>query len=286
MKKINLFWLLAIIITLTAIIYQRKTGPTYPQNVEAKISDTVYKLKLITSHNSGKNATVKLDIADTNISAKLYYRKYPTNELWTSLTFERRKKAIDSFIMNKLFNKYEENVLTADLPYQPPAGKLEYYIELCKKNNIVFTNKEKPIRIRFKGLVPAIILIPHVLLIFFAMLVSNLAGLLALSKHKKYKLYGNLTFFLLLFGGMIFGPWVQHYAFGQAWTGIPFGLDLTDNKTLIAFIFWIIAFTGNIKKNRPHLVLIAAIILLLIYTIPHSMFGSELNYNTGEIISA
>jgi len=37
------------------------------------------------------------------------------------------------------------------------------------------------------------------------------------------------------------GPLVQLNAFGDLWTGWPFGGDWTDNKTLFAFIFWVIA---------------------------------------------
>lgn len=40
---------------------------------------------------------------------------------------------------------------------------------------------------------------------------------------------------------------------------------------------------GNWKKDRPYLSLIAAIVLLLVYSIPHSMYGSELDHSTGVI---
>jgi hypothetical protein len=82
---------------------------------------------------------------------------------------------------------------------------------------------------------------------------------------------------------MILGPLVQKYAFGELWTGIPFGWDLTDNKTLIAFAFWVLAVWMNRKKARPGYTVLAAIVLLLIYSIPHSMFGSQLNYDTGTV---
>ncbi len=119
---------------------------------------------------------------------------------------------------------------------------------------------------------------------FIAMLLSTLAGLMALGKHKSYKKYSNLTLIFLLLGGMILGPTVQYYAFGAAWTGIPFGWDLTDNKTLIAVLFWIWAVVANRKKDRPILTILAAFMLLLMYSIPHSMFGSELDYSSGEVI--
>jgi hypothetical protein len=115
------------------------------------------------------------------------------------------------------------------------------------------------------------------------MLLSNLAGLLATVKHNRHRFYGKLTLLLFFIGGLILGPMVQHHAFGEAWTGIPFGWDLTDNKTLISFIFWAVAVAMNRKKDRPAYTILAAIILLLIYSIPHSMFGSELDYSTGEV---
>ena len=117
------------------------------------------------------------------------------------------------------------------------------------------------------------------------MLLSNLAGLFAVSKIEKHVFYGRLALIFLLLGGMVFGPIIQYYAFGQAWTGIPFGWDLTDNKTLIAVIFWIVAVVSNRKNPKYRYTLIAAIITLLIFSIPHSMFGSELDYTSGEVVT-
>jgi hypothetical protein len=82
---------------------------------------------------------------------------------------------------------------------------------------------------------------------------------------------------------MILGPLVQKFAFGELWTGVPFGWDLTDNKTLIALIFWILAVLMNRKKDRPIYTALAAVVLLLVFSIPHSMFGSELDYSSGEV---
>ena len=76
---------------------------------------------------------------------------------------------------------------------------------------------------------------------------------------------------------------VQYCAFGEFWTGVPFGWDLTDNKTLIALFFWVLAVIMNRKKERPFYVALAAIVLLLVYSIPHSMFGSQLNYESGSV---
>jgi hypothetical protein len=118
---------------------------------------------------------------------------------------------------------------------------------------------------------------------FMAMLFSTLAGLMSLIRFPLYRKYAIWTLILLTIGGMIMGPLVQNYAFGEYWTGIPFGWDLTDNKTLIAYIFWIVAVVVNRKKEKPLFVALAALVLLLIFSIPHSLFGSELDYSTGQV---
>ncbi len=84
-------------------------------------------------------------------------------------------------------------------------------------------------------------------------------------------------------GGMILGPLVQYYAFGDLWTGIPFGWDLTDNKTLIASNILDISCCNEQEKRAAFYTALAAVILLLVYSIPHSMFGSELNYSSGQV---
>jgi hypothetical protein len=39
----------------------------------------------------------------------------------------------------------------------------------------------------------------------------------------------------------------------------------------------------NRKKERPLFTALASVILLVVFSIPHSMFGSELNYATGQV---
>ena len=73
---------------------------------------------------------------------------------------------------------------------------------------------------------------------------------------------------------------MQKFAFGVAWTGFPNGMDLTDNKTLIAFLFWIVALVAG-RKGKPTrpFVVAASVVTLLIFLIPHSLFGSEYDYS-------
>lgn len=265
--KAGFYWILAILVTFAAIIYQKKTGPTYEKRVKIKIENVDYKFKLLRSFGGKEDCKIELTIPDKDISGKLEYRKFPTKDNWTEVDMNRQNENISAF-----------------LPNLPPAGKYEYKIILTKKGKDYPLNDGNSVIIRFKGDVPGSVLIPHIFFIFFAMLLGNLAGIMAIFKYKKFRLYTNFTVIALFIGGMILGPWVQLYAFGEWWAGVPFAWDLTDNKTLIAFIFWILAFIMNRKKERPAYTIAASVVMLLVYSIPHSMFGSQLNPETGEII--
>jgi len=176
--------------------------------------------------------------------------------------------------------KYEKGILAGYLPHQPPAGKLMYRITLSKDSEKVFLNNNHPVVIRFKGDVPIFIIIPHVILIFMAMLFSTRTGLEFINKEPNYKKLAYWTFGLLILGGMIFGPIMQKYAFDAFWTGVPFGIDLTDNKTLIAVIGWIIALVAIKKSANPkRWIIVASVLMFIVYLIPHSVLGSELDYN-------
>ena len=84
-------------------------------------------------------------------------------------------------------------------------------------------------------------------------------------------------------GGLILGPIVQKYAFDAYWTGWPFGHDLTDNKAAVAMLFWLIAYWRMRKDRRSRAwPLMASIVVLIIWLIPHSMLGSELDYTQLE----
>jgi hypothetical protein len=265
MKK-ALFWIIAVLITIAAAMYQRMTGPTYPEKASVTVEGTQYDISLKRSQTNTRPCKISLDIAG-DITGKIYYRRFGTDEEWTASDMQR-----------------DGSSLVGELPSQPAAGKLEYFITLATPSgNEIEIKRDKPIVIRFKGDVPAFVMIPHILIMFLAMLLSNLAGLTAAFGRDEQRKQGRWALWLLLAGGMILGPLVQKYAFGELWTGIPFGWDLTDNKTLIAIIGWIIAVVMNRKRARPAYTIAAAILLLLVYSIPHSLFGSQLDYATGTV---
>jgi hypothetical protein len=268
MKRKLYFWIIAVLLTLIAAVYQRVTGPTYPKKIKITLNAHEIKGMLPRSGTTGANTQIELGNVPENITATLFYKRFPTNDIYISEPFEKKGSNIVAF-----------------LPSQLAAGKLAYYIQLDDGKNPINIFDRQPVVIRFKGDVPTIVLIPHIFFIFFAMLLSTLAGIFALGKVESYKFWSWMALSFLFLGGMIFGPIVQFYAFGEAWTGFPIGYDLTDNKTLIAFLAWLVALLLNWKKERPILIVGAAAVLLIIFSIPHSVMGSQLNYDSGKIVT-
>jgi hypothetical protein len=176
-------------------------------------------------------------------------------------------------------------ILTASLPHQPPAGKIEYHLELRADGKLIDLGDDKNVVIRFRGDVPAWALIPHVLMMVLTVIWSMATILFALSNIPAYKRTMGVTIIFLIIGGFILGPIVQKYSFGQFWTGWPLGEDLTDNKVLAALIAFLVAWFLRNKSYSRWLAVGASLVMLAVYLIPHSMNGSELDIETGEVVT-
>ncbi len=270
-KKTFLLWTITVVITISAMVYQRMTGPTYPKKVKVEIADKEYVFKLLRSNEIGSPCDINLNIEDEDVKAIIFYKKYKVDEPWTEV--EMQPKTVK-----------EKRMLSAILPEQPAAGKVEYHISLIKGDEKVEVLNGEPVVVRFKGFVPRYILIPHIIFMIISLFVATRAGVEAIANGDKTRKYARLTLISLGIGGLILGPLVQLNAFGELWTGWPFGGDWTDNKTIFAWLFWLIAFI--VLRKRPHNKLwpiIATIVIFAMYMIPHSMGGSELDNSTGKI---
>ena len=259
MKK-TVYWLLAVVITLVLSIYQRMTGPTYPKNVTIELTGERYQIKLPRS-GVQKDEIVTLKGVPQNVDAQLHYRRYPTSDDYMTVDFERIDKEWQ-----------------AALPVQPVAGKLQYYITVNGKDYPA----DEPLVIRFRNDVPASILVPHILLMFAAMLFAVYTFLLVVTR-RQYKKWLWITVGTLFVGGFILGPLVQHAAFGPWWAGFPYGTDLTDNKTLLSFLFFVAALATLKWKYNKWVVGLAVLFMIAIFSIPHSAYGSEYDYTTQQI---
>ena len=265
-----LLWVLAVVLMMTSAVYQRRTGPTYPLRGTVAISGATHSYKFLRSNNSTHDARVEFPRGTGEIDGRLFYKRYPTAEPFTEVLMVA-----------------EEDQLVGLLPAQPPAGKLEYYVQIGGPGGTVRIPEDpaENVIIRFKGAVPAAVLVPHILFMFFSMLIGMRAALGAIFAQDTMRRYAWIALIGISVGGMMLGPIVQKFAFGAFWTGFPFGFDLTDNKTLIMWTVWVVAclVIGRSPRKDERLgrlaVVLAALVMTVVFLIPHSMRGSELDYD-------
>lgn len=259
---------------LAAAVWQRLTGPTHPRLGTTAIAGQDVRWRLLRSSVSGEPFLVALP-APPGVTGAVHYRRFPTGEAFREVAMSR-----------------EGRTLVALLPTQPPAGKLEYYVVLATPAGPVRVPDGEPIVMRFKGDVPALVLIPHVVTMFVSMMIGIRAALAAVLGRPESRRYAWVAVVGIAIGGLVLGPIVQKYAFGAYWTGWPFGGDLTDNKTLAMWLAWVAAVVVFWRRKSPldrvarATTVAAALVMIAVYLVPHSLRGSELDYSKLEAGSA
>lgn len=256
MKRSVLFWILAVIITIASAVYQRLTGPTYPLAGAVKLPNgQEVSFSLQRTHAGTDAAPVSLLTQDSAIGGTLMWRSYRSSEEWQTSPMQ-----------------YDGAMLRGEMPARAALEKIEYQIALHVDGQEKLLPLGGPLMMRFKGAVPLWVLIPHVLVMFAAMLLATRTGLEVFSAQPSIARFVNWTVVSLFVGGFIMGPLATYYAFDLWWTGWPVGSDITDNKTLIAFVVWVITWAVSTRvKNPKPWVFAAAVVMLIVFMIPHSI---------------
>ena len=266
-------WVAAVVLMFLAADYQTRTGPTYELKGEFEVGGVAYSYELIRSGNSYEDARVAIPSPGEGAVGAIHFRRYGTDDEYSGVPLQADGEELAGF-----------------LPRQPAAGKLEYFLVLAAQSAQLRIPEDptENVIIRFKDAVPVGVLVPHIILMFFALLVGMRAALSALFGHDDMRNLAWTTLGLMTVGGLILGPIVQKAAFGELWTGIPFGYDLTDNKTLVMWVVWVAACGLFLWKQlrsetvRRAAVVLAAVVMIVVYLIPHSLRGSELDYEALE----
>lgn len=278
-----ILWVVAFVAMFAAASYQRRTGPTYEFRGQIEVAGRSWDYALLRSEETVRDARVALAMPGDGATGEVLVRRFPTNDPYTPV--QMRVEAVDGV-----------QELAGYLPRQPSAGKLEYYVQLHTADGEVripevggAKDGGSTIIMRYKDPVPLPLLLSHILLMFVSMLIGIRAALGAAIGETRARRLAWLTLAGLTVGGMILGPFVQKYAFGAFWTGFPWGYDLTDNKTLLMWLAWVVA-CGVLLLGRERATLgraarlvvgVAAVVMVGVYLIPHSLRGSQLDY--GEV---
>lgn len=172
--------------------------------------------------------------------------------------------------------------------------RLYYYFEIRDGSGglrATFTPEEgKPFALMFIGEAPPYVLGPHIFLMFatvFCVVMAFLHSFKLLSggaEAHSPALYIFLSVITSFFGGYLWGMAMNYYAIGVIWEGVPFGADATANKTQLLVLYlvmvWLVSLGSLTKGKRRDLYspktlgwfsVIAFVLLLTVYSIPHSI---------------
>jgi hypothetical protein len=266
-RKVSVaLWLTAFVVTVLLAVFQRMTGPSHPLRgtLRAGAAESV-SYRLPRSNEGRDQLRIRITPPTVDTVATLEWRRWPTED-----AFHRQPMTAGA-----------DDRLEASIPRQPAAGKVEYRILLETGSQVFAIPPTETVVARFRDSVPAGVLIPHILTMFLSMLVSTRA-LFEVLRPGVPKGRGLVlaSMALLVVGGLMLGPLVQKYAFGAYWTGWPFGHDLTDNKTLVAFLAWLPATVLAWRGGRTKVaVILGWVVMMGIFLIPHSMRGSQLDWS-------
>ncbi len=263
MNRSAWLWIIALLITLASGRWQRMTGPTHELSGTASLGGAEIHYVLDRTHAGAGDHRVVLGALPADAVGVVEWKEYGSSDPWTAVPMRKEGAA-----------------LVAELPHRPPAAKLWYRVRLARGAESILVPAERPVAIRFRDDVPPWVLIPHIFIIMLAMLLSTRAGLEVFRPAPRFKGLVGGTLAALFVGGMAIGVFVTHYAFGPWWTGFPVGNDITDNKTLIALVVWAAAaFALGRAKLEKAWVVLAAIVTLVVFAIPHSWTAGEPPYS-------
>jgi len=191
-----------------------------------------------------------------------------------------------------VMNHSDEHTLVGNLPAGEIGQRLIYRIELSKNGALkasLAPANEQGYLLKYKGPVSAFVLIPHIVLMFAGVFCSFLALfygfdlIMGKKKVKQAAIAVLLSFFCGFIGGVLIGIEVTHEVFGgSGWGGWPIGKDVTDTKTEIFLLFWLVTMLfGWLGLNGKKLkisnktfgtmIIISFIVTLAAFLIPHSI---------------
>lgn len=261
----------ALVLTIVLLGIAKKTSTRHSTEYSHKIGDIDVIHKTVTE-DFGEGPVLKLETAyPESLTAIAYYGAaaggpYETDTL----------------------TQTPEGLITI-LPVLPKGKEWFYHIDVFRngEKEAVFPPQGDQF-IKFKGHVPPYVIVPHIFFmfatVFFALMTvftafSATKGTGEIKKSVRYLLW---TVVFVFIGGFPLGFWVAYMAFGQGWGGIPIGWDITDNKTVIIFLFWLVTFILARKGLKGKemavsngvylaLTLISLVVTLALFMVPHSI---------------
>jgi hypothetical protein len=269
--------IISAVLTIVLLGVSRKMSTRNPQEVVKEFDGIIATHTTITESKLGVMPVVKVNLAGdqtAQVGGVLYY-------------------AVDNGIEQMTTMNHSDDItLVGNLPAGEIGERLVYRIELTKDGDLkalMAPAKERGYLLKYKGPVSAFVLIPHIILMFAGVFCSFMALfygfdlILGKKKVKQAAIAVLLSFFCGFIGGVLIGIEVTREVFGgSGWGGWPIGDDVTDTKTEIFLLFWLVTMIFGWQglsgrklsisnKTFGSMIIVSFIITLIAFLIPHSI---------------
>jgi hypothetical protein len=254
-------WVVAVVVVLAVAAWQRMSDTTRPTRSKIVVSGQTMTYRLLRVGPSGEPIRVTIT-APEDVSGNLRWRPYPGDGPFESFTMLRDGDQVVGF-----------------LPAQSPGTQLEYSLVLAGPSGLTRIPEEGSVVLHVRGSVPALVLFPHVAILFLSMVVGVRAGLGAAWALPDTSRLSKLTLLGLTIGGMILGPIVLKLAAGSFWTGWPIGGDWRANSAVVMWLVWVVA---TLAAHAAHdatdrfartTVIGAALVMILVSLVPRGLYS-------------
>ncbi len=159
-----------------------------------------------------------------------------------------------TYKMLEMKQSSNSNEYIGTIPGQVAGTEINYYLSVIDMNDhITQQPKYAPYHtysfsiLPSKGEATPALLIIHVLFIVGAIIFVLASGFYSVKYlrtgkgfNKSVQMAGIATGMIFI-GGFPLGFIIAYQVYGTPWTGIPFGWDITDNKTLVILLYWVIS---------------------------------------------
>ena len=199
-------WALAVVATLACFTYQDKTGPTYPLEGDFETAHGSVHFKILRSETIGSDlAVMLLDPVPQGVTGYVQYRRFKSDDEWSVAPMETGE-----FEFARRGRKGSEKGVGAMLPtLDKRAGKYEFFVFIDDgEGEAVSITGSDPIFARYKGDVPRIPLLIHILVVFASMALA-IRTVLEAFVGGRFKSLLWWTIGSLLAGAFVLGPLVQ-----------------------------------------------------------------------------
>ena len=272
--------LVGILITLLIFVVARRMSKNRPFETDVTFGEVHIAHTTVFEHVGPGQPEIILSVTPpVKIDAVVRYRT-------------PGEKVFETIVMSEI----SEGIWAARLPGNEKGSRIEYgfrisHEEISEAGTSSASSETGNYLIKYKGEVSVTVLVLHILCMFaaFFFIIEALLGafaMLFMGEEKEFTVAQARWVLLFTFlGGWPLGFALNWQRFGMFWEGFPFGYDITDNKTQLIAIFWLIIALLSWKSFacrrtgsdavRPGVfavaVIIASALSLALYLVPHSI---------------